>query len=1577
MKKVLLLMVTVLFSIGLAGCDLFGGGGDTDTVPGLTLVGDATIELAVGDTYTELGALAIDVEDGDISDDIVIDSSAVNTNQAGTYTVTYNVTDSDGNAAAQVTREVVVTAVNANQAPTITLTGDATIYLEIGDTYIEYGATATDPEDGTLTVVIDASAVNTQAEGTYVVTYNVQDNDGLAATQVTRAVVVTAVGADLPPTIALVGDAAITLVFGAAYNEPGVTATDAEDGTAIIDSLVVDGSVNSYEAGTYVLTYTVTDSNGSQAQVTRTVTVLPNTNVDMAQFIVDNWDGSMQFLGLVVQNMALEDGMKMQMEVDFEVTEDIDEVHYVNALMSDTFVFDELNGDTIQRQITLDIDGEVQTSFTIIFKEVETGVHIYVEYRPLLETIAMELPEATEIAGWVGLDDQWMLFKADDSLSNVVEFAVVKDMLVSMLFSEVGELFFYQIQEDELEPMIGFDLNQYGVDIGQFIDFLIADQYEDARILLENIDVEGIITNADYLYVSPMIHQFLSQYDADLTTAGFDTTKLDMLLTSHFDEVSEEFVYDAPFDGMHGTQAFFESLTETELDTLVEVAIKPFIEQMIYQMINDEWNPSWLEQDFRSILEGNQEFLAENWPEASDPFIIADELILLDDIGAVNYWYQLSWDEQGVIYWALDMNRHGWSVWDLEDMWHNQDWYRDMLVRYSENYDYYALEQAITDMIVNSETYLWDTYFINAYSWTDAIQYESRNFLLWYHNLPWEEQEAFQAIANLPDSDPWRWAFDQMNHMLQDPWQYSWYFTDGGMVVHEQWITDTFIELLNNHSTYLWDEYGLDTTQLIDEINMMGGIEWYLWYIDGYTMEALHEIASFPESDPWRWAVDNMEEVYDREWDFWWEFGRPTERWEIEGLQYEMIQLLWYRETELWDNYSIDAGVWVNNIENAGLFEWWNSLTETDKQNLDAASMMSEPYEWRWAFETLMMWDQNPDQYGWCYGHWDHCVEEQWLNEDLVALIQSNEQWLTDEFGFDVPTVLNDINMYGARQWYFNANDNVRDALREVAESGDWAYDVLWKIEDLYWSVMNVEDFLTTHQVALDGLGFDTAAKISSLQMNGLQYFVEYDLSPADIEILADYYVYPKLEGLIDAINVGEVPEFILDTIFADPHVEAWLQYIIVNGYEDQVPFDPALIAQSWMAIDFDALLVELETFDFEALGLAIYDGEVAFNIYAQGLGTTAPNMGLFLEVFGPGVGMLEEYMVIVDDIQYAYDNLSLFEPYFSLDYWMNQSNMDVTMAVTPEDYVEMEMTMGTVMYITVVEDIMATINQYMQGFQVVPFPYDTNWACVDPMDYECQDIDQADINALLAQLGDMSMFFRMDPLDPSWIQAEMDMADFMDVIVQQGNAWMDDDPYYTPHPDNNIITGVNVANVTVTIFEDGTITLPATEDTDVLNDLAEDFGKFAVGMFARDIMREVEWIFERDPNALDDFLLQTEYTLRDLQDFYGVPMSDAFDKDLSVVTYTYTAGVDVIPQLSITLYWVDGTEALNGPISLADMNALFDEYGDFLGGAAYQTMVGFVNDTNFHLTKTIMMFLMQENRHEDEYKDGGMYEYN
>lgn len=76
-----------------------------------------------------------------------------------------------------------------NTSPIITLLGESVVTVEVGSNYVDAGATATDDVDGDLTAsIITSSDVDISTVGTYLVTYNVSDTAGNAATEVTRTV---------------------------------------------------------------------------------------------------------------------------------------------------------------------------------------------------------------------------------------------------------------------------------------------------------------------------------------------------------------------------------------------------------------------------------------------------------------------------------------------------------------------------------------------------------------------------------------------------------------------------------------------------------------------------------------------------------------------------------------------------------------------------------------------------------------------------------------------------------------------------------------------------------------------------------------------------------------------------------------------------------------------------------------------------------------------------------------------------------------------------------------------------------------------------------------------------------------------------------------------------------------------------------------------------------------------------------------------------------------------------------------------------------------------------------------------
>jgi len=76
------------------------------TPPIITLIWDNPQTIQVGNSYIESSASAIDNYNWDISSNVVIDDSTINTNAIWSYIVTYNISDSSWNPAIEVSRTV-------------------------------------------------------------------------------------------------------------------------------------------------------------------------------------------------------------------------------------------------------------------------------------------------------------------------------------------------------------------------------------------------------------------------------------------------------------------------------------------------------------------------------------------------------------------------------------------------------------------------------------------------------------------------------------------------------------------------------------------------------------------------------------------------------------------------------------------------------------------------------------------------------------------------------------------------------------------------------------------------------------------------------------------------------------------------------------------------------------------------------------------------------------------------------------------------------------------------------------------------------------------------------------------------------------------------------------------------------------------------------------------------------------------------------------------------------------------------------------------------------------------------------
>jgi len=240
------------------------------TAPILTLNGAASINVNCGGIFNDPGATGFDACDGPLGSATIL--GAIDNAVAGTYTLTYNLSDGEGNVAT-TTRSVTVLA---SSTPTLTLLGSSTIQVACGNTYIEPGFAANLGCSGDLgDDVVISGLVDTQNPGSYVIDYSLTTDSASVSRQRTVNVVDTTA-----PTLSLLGDESITLACGAAFSDPGAAASDACDGN-LQANIEVSGNVDASQPGTYLRTYAVADSAGNSASRTRTVTVTGNTTASI------------------------------------------------------------------------------------------------------------------------------------------------------------------------------------------------------------------------------------------------------------------------------------------------------------------------------------------------------------------------------------------------------------------------------------------------------------------------------------------------------------------------------------------------------------------------------------------------------------------------------------------------------------------------------------------------------------------------------------------------------------------------------------------------------------------------------------------------------------------------------------------------------------------------------------------------------------------------------------------------------------------------------------------------------------------------------------------------------------------------------------------------------------------------------------------------------------------------------------------------------------------------------------------------------------------------------------------------
>ena len=294
----------------------------------------------------------------DITKDIQVDFKKVDTSKAGTYDVTYTVTDAKG---AESTKTITVTVKKEsnnlpsgnggniistpneseekeeipNKKPSIDAS-DKVIKVDTKFDPLE-GVTATDGEDNDITkdIKVTKNTVDTSKEGEYEVRYEVTDSKG----QTVDKTITVSVKKDGIPSI----EATDKVIKVNTKFEPleGATAKDGEDNDITKDIKVIKNTVDTSKEGEYEVRYEVTDSKGQTVDKTITVSVKkdgipsidasdkvikPNTKFDPSEGVTAT-DGDGKDITKKVKVIKNEVNTKKpgKYEVTYEVTDSKDQ----------------------------------------------------------------------------------------------------------------------------------------------------------------------------------------------------------------------------------------------------------------------------------------------------------------------------------------------------------------------------------------------------------------------------------------------------------------------------------------------------------------------------------------------------------------------------------------------------------------------------------------------------------------------------------------------------------------------------------------------------------------------------------------------------------------------------------------------------------------------------------------------------------------------------------------------------------------------------------------------------------------------------------------------------------------------------------------------------------------------------------------------------------------------------------------------------------------------------------------------------------------------------------------------------
>lgn len=249
---------------------------------------------------------AEDKEDGDLMSKVeIVDKGGFNPDRAGEYTIRFKVKDKDGNTAEATTKVIVI-----NDAPTIDAVPKTIRKGEKLD-LMTLVISAEDKEDGNLiskATLLNDGGFDTDVPGTYHVTFEVKDKQGLTAK---KTVIVTVLEKNAP-FITVTPKTKIHVGESLDIKKLATSAKDKEDGDLTKKIRVRDdGGFDPNRPGEYTIIFEVKDSDGMIGEARAVVEVINDAPTISAESKTIHVGEKFELVTLVTEAKDREDGNLM------------------------------------------------------------------------------------------------------------------------------------------------------------------------------------------------------------------------------------------------------------------------------------------------------------------------------------------------------------------------------------------------------------------------------------------------------------------------------------------------------------------------------------------------------------------------------------------------------------------------------------------------------------------------------------------------------------------------------------------------------------------------------------------------------------------------------------------------------------------------------------------------------------------------------------------------------------------------------------------------------------------------------------------------------------------------------------------------------------------------------------------------------------------------------------------------------------------------------------------------------------------------------------------------------------------